>query len=520
MPESSSLVPRILLVDDEVDFIEFASAILEQEGFRVVTTHSGAEALQVLRREKPRPQFELVVLDERMSGLSGTDALREIKQTWPFLPVVMLSAYAEEKQELWRRMGAHAVVSKGSIGGGVELSEMVPSVMRAIVQREGAEAEKKALATVVKDIHAIREFWRERVVCLITRLNNSDWTVTYAVLSSDPLMQEVYREAHRAAQTSASVLITGENGTGKEIIALLIHHLSHRRDRDFVEASMAALSPSLVEAELFGTVRGAYTEAVQRSGLLERAVGGSLFLDEIGETPQELQPKLLKVLDDKMVTRVGGEKGKFCDVKILAGTNRDLAAEVERGTFRKDLFFRFQHRIHLPPLRERRDDVETLARFFLHRTRMLEQHGPAAFTDEAVAALRAHDWPGNVRELAGVVQITAAAHGEAAHPITVDEVRAALAAYRLRTPGGGAGGMGWSAHELMDATPMKEAVSRFRQTYTRRWVERVRMADPTLGRDDAEREAARRVGLETRVFRNYLDGRRSRPTREDGGEDD
>lgn len=506
-----SYIPRILLVDDEVDFIEFASAILEQEGFRVVTRHSGSEALQVLRREKPRPQFELVILDERMSGITGTDVLREIKQSWPFLPVVMLSAYAEEKQELWRRMGAHAVVSKGSIGGGVELSEMVPTVMREIVQREGVESERKALATVVKDIRAIREFWRERVVCMITKLNNSDWTVTYAVLSTDPRMQEVYREAHRAAQTSASVLITGENGTGKEIIALLIHHLSHRRDRDFVEASMAALSPSLIEAELFGTVRGAYSDAVQRSGLIERAVGGSLFLDEIGETPPELQPKLLKVLDDKMVTRVGGEKGRFCDVKYLAGTNRDLAAQVEEGTFRKDLFFRFQHRIHLPPLRERKGDVETLAHFFLHRARMLDSGGPAAFTDDALAALKDHDWPGNVRELSGAVQITAAAHGEDQAPITADEIRRALADYRLRSPSVGGTGMGWSPHEIMDVTPMKEAVSRFRQAYARRWLERVQMADPALSRDDVEREAARRVGLETRVFRNYLEGLRSRP---------
>ena len=501
--------PRILLVDDEVDFIAFASEILEQEGFRVVTTHSGGDALKVLRREKPRPQFELVVLDERMTGLSGTEVLREIKESWPFLPVVMLSAYAEEKRDLWRRMGAHAVVSKGSLAGGMELSEMVPAVMREVIQREGDEAEKKALASVVRDIHAMGEFWRERVVCMLTRLNASDWTVTYAVLSSDPRMQELYREAHRASQTSASVLITGENGTGKEIIALLIHHLSHRRSRDFIECSMAALSPSLIEAELFGAVRGAYSDAVQRKGLIERAIGGSLFLDEIGETPPELQPKLLKVLDDKMVTRVGAEKGKFCDVKFLAGTNRDLAAQVEAGEFRKDLYYRFQHRIHLPPLREREGDVETLARFFLHRNRMLDQRTPAAFTDSAMDALASHNWPGNVRELAGVVHLTASLHGEGTETIDADEVNRALSSYRQRTIQTGMG-PGWTSHEVFDATPMKEAVSRFRQAYARRWLERVEIESPETSREDATREAARRVGLETRVFRNYLEGLRSR----------
>ena len=501
--------PRILLVDDEVDFIAFASEILEQEGFRVVTTHSGGQALKVLRREKPRPQFELVVLDERMTGLSGTEVLREIKESWPFLPVVMLSAYAEEKRDLWRRMGAHAVVSKGSLAGGMELSEMVPAVMREVIQREGDEAEKKALASVVRDITAMGGFWRERVVCMLTRLNNSDWTVTYAVLSSDSRMQEVYREAHRASRTSSSVLITGDNGTGKEIIALLIHHLSHRRSRDFVECSMAALSPTLIEAELFGAVRGAYSDAVQRAGLIERAIGGSLFLDEIGETPPELQPKLLKVLDDKMVTRVGAERGRFCDVKFLAGTNRDLAQQVESGEFRKDLYYRFQNRIHLPPLRERDGDVETLSRFFLHRARMLHQRTPAAFTDDALAVLAAHDWPGNVRELSGVVHLSAAAHGEGADTIDADEVRRALAGYRQRSVQTGMG-PGWSPHDVFDATPMKEAVSRFRQAYARRWLERVEMESPETGHEEALREAARRVGLETRVFRNYLGGLRSR----------
>lgn len=507
MAEESG-IPRILLVDDEVEFIEFASGILEQEGFQVVTTKSGGEALQVLRREKPRPQFELVVLDERMSGLSGTEVLREIKESWPFLPVVMLSAYADQKQDLWRRMGAHAVVSKGALAGGVELGEMMPAVMREIVKRESVEAEQKALATVVRDIRAIREFWRERVVCMLTRLNNSDWTVTYAVLSTDPRMQEVYREAHRASQTSASVLITGENGTGKEIIALLIHHLSHRRSNDFIEFSMAALSPSLVEAELFGTVRGAYSDATQRAGLIERASGGSLFLDEIGEAPPELQPKLLKVLDDKMVMRVGAERGKFCDVKFIAGTNRDLASQVEAGAFRKDLFFRFQHRIHLPPLREREGDVETLAHFFLHRARMLDRRRPAAFTDEALAALKAHDWPGNVRELSGAIHIIAGGHGDADEPIGEAEVRRALAEHRLRATARIT--TGWSPSDVFDAVPIKEAVARFRQAYTRRWLERTRLEDPGLGDEDAEREAAKRVGLETRVFRNYLEGRRSR----------
>ena len=506
MVESSS-IPRILLVDDEVEFIAFASEVLELEGFRVVTTHSGTEALSVLRAEKPRPIFDLVILDERMSGLSGTDVLREIKEQWPFLPVVMLSAYADEKRDVWRRMGANAVVSKGSLAGGVELSEMVPSVMREIVQTEGAEAERKALASVVRDLHAMQEFWRERVVSMLTRLNNSDWTVTYAVLSSDPRMQEVYREAHRASQSGASVLITGENGTGKEIIALLIHHLSHRRDRDFVECSMAALSPTLIEAELFGTVRGAYSDAVQRAGLIERAAGGSLFLDEIGEAPPELQPKLLKVLDDKMVARVGAERGRFCDVKFIAGTNRDLAAEAAEGRFRRDLFYRFQHRIHLPPLRERRDDVESLAHFFLHRARMLERRRPTEFTPEALEVLRAHDWPGNVRELSGVVLITAASQEDRA--VSGEDVRHAIADYRVQGARGG-GALNWSPGELFDAVPIKEAVTRFRQAYTRRWLERVQIEQPGLSEAEALREAARNVGLETRVFRNYLEAQPSR----------
>lgn len=500
-------VPRILLVDDEEDFIAFAHGVLEQEGFRVVTSHSGAEALRILKREKPRPLFELVVLDERMSGMSGTEVLREIKESWPFLPVVMLSAYAEEKQDIWRRMGAHAVVGKGTLAGGVELSEMVPAVMREIVQQDGDVAEQKALATVVRDIQAMKDFWRERVISMLTHLNNSDWTVTHAVLSTNPKMQEIYREAHRAGQTGASVLIMGENGTGKEILALLIHHLSFRRSRDFVECSMAALSPSLIEAELFGTVRGAYSDAIQRAGLIERAAGGSLFLDEIGETPPELQPKLLKVLDDKMVSRVGAEHGRFCDVKFMAGTNRDLSAQVAKGRFRRDLFFRFEHHIHLPPLRERRDDIENLAHFFLHRAQMLDREAPTEISSEALLELCAHDWPGNVRELAGVIRLAAAHEGR--ETIGAKEIRRAIADYQ-GPASADSSGVSWSAHDLMDAVPMKEAVSRFRQAYARRWLERVRIENPGLAHDAALREAARRGGVETRVLSNYLERRRSR----------
>jgi transcriptional regulator with PAS, ATPase and Fis domain len=271
---------------------------------------------------------------------------------------------------------------------------------------------------------------------------------------------------------------------------------------------MAALSPSLIEAELFGAVRGAYSDAVQRAGLIERAAGGSLFLDEIGETPIELQPKLLKVLDDKMVSRVGAEKGRFCDVKFMAGTNRDLTTLVEEGRFRRDLFFRFQHHIHIPPLRERRDDIETLALFFLHRAAMIDRHPPTELGADALQALRAHDWPGNVRELAGVVQLAAAAHDSAA-PLGAAVIERGIADYRGPAQAG-TNGVGWSPHDLLDAVPMKEAVSRFRQAYARRWLERVRIEEPELTVDDALREAARRVGLEPRVLRNYLEGRRSR----------
>jgi two-component system response regulator HydG len=369
--------PLILIVDDEAPNLESLAKIFAREGWRTSLASSGAQALEVLRRERP----SVLVTDLMMPGMSGEALLRAAKTVAPETEVVVMTAYGTvEAAVSAMKEGAYDFITKP-----VRRHAIVKSVRQAL-EKASLLAENRALKAQLADL--VGPGGGERL------------------LGSAPAFRAALDALRQVAPTSATVLVTGESGTGKELAARLLHDLSPRAAGPFVPVNCAAIPETILESELFGYERGAFTGAVARKeGRFERAHGGTLFLDEVGETPPAVQVKLLRVLQDGVVERLGGTQPVQVDVRIVAATNKDLAGEVKAGRFREDLFYRLNVvAIRLPPLRERGDDVPLLAAAFLRR--IAEKHGKrlAGFTPAALAALVAHDWPGNVRELEHAVE--------------------------------------------------------------------------------------------------------------------
>ena len=361
----------ILLVDDERNIQLTLSRALSMEGYAVETAGGGREALEKIAALP----VDAVVMDVRMPDLDGLAVLEKARETRPGLPVVIMSGHGSlETVRQAFKLGAFDYLEKPI----TEKDKLLVAVRNALSL--GALREENA------------RLRREAGVA--------------EMIGSGPAMQRLLELVRRAAPSEGRVLVTGENGTGKELVARAIHESSRRRDEPFVKLNCAAVPAELIESELFGHERGAFTGAVAaRRGKFELADRGTLFLDEVGDMPAAMQAKVLRVLQEGEFERVGGQQTIKVDVRVVAATNKDLRAEVEAGRFREDLFYRLNVvPIQAPPLRERREDVPALAERFLAEA--CERNGRRAsrIARGAVLALQAHDWPGNVRELRNLVE--------------------------------------------------------------------------------------------------------------------
>lgn len=365
----------ILVVDDDPGFRRLIETILVREGYQVQTAGSVADAL----RQGQTRSFRLVISDLKLPDGDGLEVLKWWKENAGETPVVMITAFGTVASAVEAmKLGAADYIGK-------PLSS--PDELRLLVRRT---LDQRRLE---QEVEVLREQQQDRFSC-------------QSLIAEDPAMVRVLQMVQRVAPTSATVLLIGESGVGKELIARCIHDNSPRARQVFVAVNCAALSPTLIESELFGHEKGAFTGAVDRHpGRFERAHGGTLFLDEIGELDANLQAKLLRVLQEKTFERVGGTRQITVDVRVIAATNRDLKRAVAEGKFRQDLYYRISaFPIEIPPLRERPGDILKLARFFLERSaRSLGKPAPQ-LTPQAEQALLGYGWPGNVRELQNVME--------------------------------------------------------------------------------------------------------------------
>jgi two-component system, NtrC family, response regulator AtoC len=372
----------ILIVDDDAAQREMLKGFLEKQGFQTRSAANGPEAMEVFRREP----VQLVLLDNRMPDMSGALVLEQMKALNPMVHAIMISAYGD----------IHTVVSTMKLGAAEFLEKPVdlPLLLQKIQEIE----QKMRLEQDVRELQDEIE----------------DIRLPLRIIAQSDAMKEVLSLVKRMANSGWPVLVSGETGTGKELISRLLHLMSERADAPFIDLNCAAIPETLFESELFGHIRGAFTGAVNdRRGSFELANGGSLFLDEIGEIPMSLQPKLLRSIQENKVKKIGGEKDIGVDVRLISATNRDLKKMVETGRFRDDLYYRINVlEIHLPPLRRRREDIPLLL------THFLEKYGkiPLTLSSESLSALIKYPFPGNVRELEHIVQRTATlARGNVIH---------------------------------------------------------------------------------------------------------
>ena len=365
---------RILVVDDDPLMLDFLKEALLRQGYKVDTAEDGEEAL----RKVEEKGYDLVITDVRMPGVDGMTVLESVKRDFADTEVVVITAYGTIRNAVEAmKMGAYDYLTKPF---SVEEVEVV--VQRAL--------ERKRL--ISENIRLKREL--EKVQGLRTLVGQS------------PAMRKVLEMIEMVAPTKATVLIQGESGTGKELVADAIHRLSPRKNGPFVKVNCAAIPESLVESELFGHEKGAFTHAVKRSrGRFEMADGGTLLLDEIGEITPAVQAKLLRVLQDGTFQRVGGEGTLKVDVRVIATTNRDLWKAVQEGKFREDLYYRLQVvPIYIPPLRERKEDIPLLVQHFLKMYGEREGKEGLTVSEKAMDILMDYDWPGNIRELENAVE--------------------------------------------------------------------------------------------------------------------
>jgi DNA-binding NtrC family response regulator len=367
-------MPDILLVEDKDSLRRVLRLTLENAGYTVT---EAADARSALNEISTAPH-KLVLTDLRMPNGSGLDVLRAARAADGGIPVIVMTAFGSIDEAVQAmKDGAHDFLQKP-----VDSNHLLLLVDRAL------EQERLRTENIL-----LREEWSRR------------YGFPRIIGESEAIKRSV-SETQRVAQTEATVLLLGESGTGKELFARAVHHLSARRDKPFVAINCAAIPETLIENELFGHERGAFTGAGDRRlGKFELASGGTVFLDEIGELPLAVQGKLLRVIEEKFVDRIGGRAPVPVDVRVVAATNRDLKAAVESGEFRRDLFFRLAvFPLEIPPLRERENDIALLARHFAAQLGQELRGREATLSDEALAALQAHRWPGNVRELENAIE--------------------------------------------------------------------------------------------------------------------
>ena len=374
---SSCLVPgvkmneTILIVDDEEGIRASLGGILEDEGYKTLFAVDGVEALAMARQEVP----DLVLLDIWMPRMDGLETLQKLKELYPGLIVIMMSGHGTiETAVRSTKLGAYDFIEKP-----LSLEKVIISVNNAL----GVTRLREENASLRGMVHKDDE-----------------------VISVSPAMRKLQEQIRLVAPSNASVLITGENGTGKELVARSIHFYSQRRDKPFVEINCAAIPEELIESELFGHERGAFTGAVaQKKGKFDLADGGTIFLDEIGDMSLKTQAKVLRILQERKFERVGGTRTLEVDVRIIAATNKVLEEEIRAGQFREDLFYRLNVvPFTVPPLRERKEDIPPLVGHFLDLFSRREGGERKVMVPEAVTLLKNYEWPGNVRELKNIIE--------------------------------------------------------------------------------------------------------------------
>ena len=359
----------ILVVDDEMRLADVLAAALEDLGYRATAVHSARAALIELERAR----FDLVLTDLRLPVMDGRALLREVRSRWPEVPVIIITAFAAVRDAVdLVKEGAFDYIAKP-----FEIDDVSATIRRAL-----------RLADVVRDNERLRSELEGRY--------SFD-----TLIGSSAAFRRVIEQVTEVCETKATVLLNGESGTGKELVARAIHFNSPRRDKPFIAVNCAAIPETLLESELFGHVKGAFTGALaNRTGRFAAADGGTLFLDEIGDMPLPIQAKLLRVIQERSFEPVGATRTQTVDVRLVAATHKDMRQAVDTGSFREDLFYRLNvFPIMLPPLRDRADDIPLLSLHFL--AELAESMGKRAsgFSPAALAAMTAYDWPGNIREL-------------------------------------------------------------------------------------------------------------------------
>jgi two-component system response regulator AtoC len=362
----------VLVVDDELNVRTVLMGLLAKEGYSVLTASSAEEALPTLKGD-----LACVITDLKMPGKSGMDLLDAAKEEQPGLPVIMITAHGDiEVAVAAMRKGAYDFITK------------------PFDEDELLNVTRKAVSESIGNRDLVSSFFEET------------GEPFPGFVGSSPAFEQIVQTVRKVGPTDSTALILGETGVGKELVARSIHHFSLRNDKPFVKVNCSAIPENLVESELFGHERGAFTGAVtNKPGRFELADGGTVFLDEIGEVPPSLQIKLLNVLQDSAFERVGGVRTIKVDIRIVAATNRDLASEVNEGRFRADLFYRLNVvPIRIPPLRERREDLEPTISYFLRRYGRKYSKETLSLAPEVMVAFTTYSWPGNVRELENVLE--------------------------------------------------------------------------------------------------------------------
>lgn len=365
---------NVLVVDDEVEMLTLLRNYLSREGYEVKTAPSAETALHLIEEQ----DFDVVLTDLRMRGMDGLGLVREINQARPETQVVLMTAFGGIDTAIEAiKAGAYHFVAKP-----VKLPEVGALVRKAFTERE-LRRENRQLRQAVEERYTFGQ-----------------------LLGKSAVMQRLFGLLERLAATTSTVLIQGESGTGKELVARALHYNSARRRHPFVPVNCAAMPEGLLESELFGHTKGAFTGAqIARRGLFLEASRGTIFLDEIGEMPVGMQAKLLRVLEQQHIRPVGSDREVQVDVRVLAATNQDLQSAVVEGRFREDLFYRLKVMVvHVPPLREHPEDIPLLAETFLQRYTTSHKLGERRFTRDALRQLGHYQWPGNVRELSHVVE--------------------------------------------------------------------------------------------------------------------
>ena len=408
--------PTILVIDDEKNILSSLKTALSLEGFSAVVAGSGEVGLEKLEEET----IDLVLLDVKLPGIDGIEVLKRIRRRKPHLHVVMMSGH-----------GTIQTAMEAVKLGAIDFIEKPLSTERLVL--------------TIRNALRLEKLEQENIEL------RAEWDKQFRIVGSSPQLAKVLEQINITGPTQSRVLILGENGTGKELVARAIHEAGPRASRAFVKVNCAAIPSELIESELFGHVKGAFTGASSaRKGKFELADGGTIFLDEIGDMKLEMQSKLLRVLQEGEFERVGGENTISVDVRVISATNRDLEKMVNEGVFRQDLYYRLAViPIAVPPLREHADDIPELVEYFCARICQENNRSPVSLSEDAISLLKSYSWPGNVRELQNIIERLVIMNRE--EIIDRSDVEAALP-QTLQIPG---------EQTVPDDKPLKEVVSDF-----------------------------------------------------------